>query len=135
MPDPKFIPELRMPIGLSPSGFLAHESIVDFLQAKGLTNTGGCRAFYSPQEWAERGEEYGKRSILVVVYDGGDLRPAFNMDAAYDADCALVQEFGRPEGYQPYALLEAMQAELKKLGFYFEECTRWYGAVYPIEAR
>lgn len=34
---------------------------------------GGCQAFYSPAEWAARGEEYGKLSELIIVHDGGDI--------------------------------------------------------------
>ncbi len=122
---------LAMPEGLSDAGRRAHEIIVAYLQAHELTNTGGCKAFYSPAEWAEREESYGLTSHLVVVYDGGDMRPAFSMDAAYDLDCAVYRETGKQR--QPYALYEGMQEKLREAGLYFEECTRWYAAVYSVE--
>lgn len=76
---------------------------------------GGCRAFYSPKEWADRGEEYGLTSELIVVYDGGDLVPYFNLD----------------EG--AFSLFEAMNEVLNEAGYWFEPCTGWYSAVYKTE--
>ena len=32
--------------------------------------------------------------------------------------------------HEPYGLYEGMQAKLREAGLYFEECTRWYSAVY-----
>lgn len=76
-------------------------------------DSGGCRAFYSPAEWAERGEKYGKESFLVVVHDGGDLAPYFSLD------------------YQQYEQYNKMEETLKEIGFYQEQCTSWYSAIYP----
>jgi len=120
---------LDMPEGLSAKGKKAHAIIVEFLKAHELTHTGGCTAFYSPTAWRTRGEEYGKKSELIVVYDGGDLRPAFSMDAAYNLDCEIYQETGKPSA-TPYTLYEGMQAKLRAAGFHVEECTGWYAAVY-----
>ena len=122
--------DLDMPKGLSAKGKKAHAIIVEFLKARELTYTGGCTAFYAPAEWRKRGEEYGKQSELIVVYDGGNLRPVFSMDAAYDLDCAVYAEFGASATREPYALYEAMQAKLREAGFYVEECTSYYAAVY-----
>lgn len=74
---------------------------------------GGCRAFYSPQEWSERGEKYGKESFLVVVHDGGDLAPYFSLD------------------YQKYDQYNKMEEALGKIGYFQEQCTSWYSAIYP----
>lgn len=74
---------------------------------------GGCRAFYTPQEWQARGEEYGCDSVLVVVHDGGDLAAAFN--PAYEDD--------KTE--------EAVCKALKAAGYWAEACTCWYTAIYP----
>jgi hypothetical protein len=125
---------LDEPKGLCPVGKKAYAAIVEYLRQRGMTNTGGCRAFYSPTEWRERGEEYGLKSKLIVVYDGGDLRPFFNMDATLEVSVDLA-EFAREEGLDlpkqnPYAIYEAMQAELAKVGLYSEECTGWYAAIY-----
>lgn len=76
---------------------------------------GGCRAFYTPQEWIERGEVYGCNSTLIVVHDGGDLAPFFDFDR------------GR------YSLCEQMRKALHKIGYMAEACTCWYTAVYPME--
>ena len=121
--------DLDKPADLSAKGKRAHAIIVEFLLAHGLTDTGGCTAFYSPSAWRARGEEYGKQSELIVVYDGGALRPVFNMDAAYDLDCAIYAEFGKPST-TPYSLYEGMTAKLRAAGFHVEECTGWYAAVY-----
>lgn len=125
--------ELAKPEGLTAEGERAYSAIMGRLKAKyqGVLkefSTGGCRSFYSPAEWKARGEEYGLGSVLVVVYDGGDLRRHFNMDAAYEMSC-MLEEAGITVK-EPYASLEKMQEALNAEGFYFEECTGWYGAVY-----
>lgn len=121
---------LNMPEGLSDLGRKAHAIITAYLADHGRTDTGGCKAFYSPAEWAAREERYGTGSHLVVVYDGGALRPVFSMDAAYDLDCARYEE--TREKREPYALYEGMQDKLREAGLYFEEATRWYCAIYSI---
>jgi hypothetical protein len=73
---------------------------------------GGCKAFYTPKEWKARGEDYGTESKLVIVHDGGDLAPYFNSD------------------YMRYEMGEEMQKALLAKGYYFEQCTCWYSAVY-----
>lgn len=124
--------DLGMPRDLGSAGRRAYEIIVEYLKARGLDDNGGCKAFYSPAEWRKREEAYGTESHLVVVYDGGAIRPVFSMDAAYDLDCAVYQETG--EKREPYQLYEGMQAKLREAGLYFEECTRWYSAVYSVDS-
>ena len=102
----------KKPEGLSPTGEAAHAVIMKFLTKKRLVSSGGCKVFYSPAEWRERGEEYGTESELIVVYDGGDHRCAFNMDC----EC--------------YKTIDQLQEELHKVGCFFEEATCWYGSVY-----
>ena len=106
--------DLDKPEGLSDKGQKAYETIVKFLQHKSMTYTGGCKAFYSPQEWAERGESYGTNSHLVVVHDGGDLARIFNID------------------YGSYILNEDMNNMLAKSGMFAEACTTWYTAIYGL---
>jgi hypothetical protein len=122
--------DLHMPEGLTEAGQHAYAIIIAYLQQHSLTNTGGCKAFYSPIEWMARGEEYGTTAHLIVVYDGGDMRPVFSMDAAYDLDCEFYRKTCTPR--PAYALYEGMQENLSTAGLYFEECTRWYSAVYSI---
>ncbi len=101
-----------MPEGLSHTGQKAYRKIVKTLTKAGATFTGGCKTFYSPQEWADRGEEYGQGAELIVVYDGGDVRAWFSCD------------------HGSYQMQEKMREALKKVGVYAEECTCWYSAVY-----
>ncbi len=109
-------PDLAMPDGLSTAGQQAYAVITAFLAARGIVATGGCTTFYAPSAWQARGEQYGCRSELVVVYDGSAVRRVMSMDACYDA-CS----------YEPY---EALQNALTAAGFFFEECTNWYSAIY-----
>jgi hypothetical protein len=74
--------------------------------------TGGCKAFYAPRVWRGRGELYGFNSRLVVVHDGGDLTSFF--------DC----------NRENYAWIEHMQTALDEAGYFVEQCTCWYSAVY-----
>ena len=92
------------------------DSIVALLteRLEGPPDGGGCRAFYSTKEWKERGEEYGSTSVLVLVHDGGDLAMYCNWD--YDCPTAV----------------EALRVRLEKLGYYVEQCTSFYSAVYPF---
>lgn len=105
--------DLASPEGVSERAMRAHAVIVRILVSAGRDNTAGCRAFYSPKEWRERGEDYGGRSELVIVYDGGDVGQCCRMDGA---------------------LYERTRAALEPLGLYIEECTGWYAAVYSDRA-
>jgi len=100
---------LTQPQDLSPAGVLAYTAITGLIAKHGL-QTGGCKAFYSPREWFARGERYGTRSELVVVYDGGELGEVCRMDGAFYSE-----------------LVEALKGQ----HLYVEECTGWYAAVYP----
>jgi len=108
--------DFDVPATLSPEAKNAARLILKQVQAtfgQGA-NGGGCRAFYAPEEWKARGEKYGCKSLLVIVYDGGDM---YNV-------------FGHPEfGWD---LREKVEVELEKIGLYMEACTHWYSAVYPI---
>ena len=74
---------------------------------------GGCRAFYDTSEWAQRGERYGIESVLIVCHDGGDLAPYFSLDL------------------RQYDHYNKMERALNAIGFYQEQCTTWYSAIYP----
>ena len=67
---------------------------------------------YTPAQWKSRGEQYGLKSECIVVHDGGDYGPFFDMD------------------YGHYEAHDFMQDELAKHGLYFETCTTWYSAIY-----
>jgi hypothetical protein len=105
--------DLARPVGLSHDGNKAYDVIMAFLKSHDMTNTGGCRAFYSPQEWQARKETYGLKSVLIVSHDGGELAAVFNMD------------------YEMYDLCDEMNQTLAASGLMHEPCTTWYTAVYP----
>lgn len=103
--------EFKSPANLSETGAVAYSTIMNVLN-KYEAESGGCKTFYSPAEWKERGEDYGKNSHLIIVYDGGDVGSFFNMN------------------HERYKLYDEMQTALSEIGLYFEECTGWYAAVY-----
>jgi hypothetical protein len=106
--------DFEIPTGLSRLGRQAAQTIVK--HARGILSDasgGGCRAFYTPQEWRERGEQYGLSAELIVVHDGGDLNDFFSYDSGY------------------YTLVEGMNEALSAVGVYAESCTCWYTAIYP----
>lgn len=107
-------PDLNIPEDLSDEGRKAAEAILAHLRHKDTLSTGGCRAFYTPEEWAERGERYGRDSLLIVAHDGGEVAPYFNLD------------------YCQYGSYEGMDAALRKHGLYAEQCTSWYTAIYRV---
>jgi hypothetical protein len=111
------------PEGLSKFGADAHREIMRVLDRHGCTDAGGCKAFYSPEEWRSRGEQYGLRAELIVVYDGGEFREFFSMDACYAN--------ARP-GIDCYAPMETMRKALERVGLFAEECTGWYAAIYNL---
>jgi hypothetical protein len=102
--------EFQIPDGLSAKGRKAAETLVK-LAGKGADG-GGCRAFYTPEEWADRGEQYGLKSLLIICHDGGDLAPFLNWD------------------YCAYAKTEKAITALSEHGVYAEQCTGWYTAIY-----
>lgn len=104
--------DLDIPKGLAPKAKIAALAILQFLQELKMTETGGCRAFYSPKEWEARGEEYGQKAALIVVHDGGDLARFFNYD------------------YRAYDMIDEMSKRLDQAGAWAEQCTSWYTAIY-----
>lgn len=111
---------LSRPENLSRIGKRAHKAIMSVLKKYddgskySLADPGGCKTFYSPQEWRDRGEEYGLRSELVVVYDGGGPRSFFEY-----------------QGLNSH-LIDEMHKALEAVGLYHERCTCWYGAIYEL---
>jgi len=98
----------------SRKGALAYRVVREFLAEEKLEYTGGCRAFYSPEEWVARGETYCRTALLVIVYDGGQVGDAFEYDR------------------EAYKLIERMRVRLEGHGLYAEPGTNWYAGIYPI---
>lgn len=103
-----------IPSELSAKGREAAAVIVAFLKDRDMGDPCGGGRFYTPEEWDERGEQYGRGSLLVITHDGGGHAPAFNWD------------------YEAYDLIEDLRQALLKIGVYVEQCTSWYSAVYPV---
>ncbi|MCR4286194.1 MAG: hypothetical protein NUW00_04845 [Candidatus Kaiserbacteria bacterium] len=107
--------DFEIPCGLSRKGRQAAIMIRErVLEKMKDTTGGGGRAFYTPQEWRDRGEDYGCESLLIVCHEGGSMAGFFNYD------------------YQEYDKIEGMSEMLLKYGVYAEQCTGWYTAIYPI---
>jgi len=104
--------DLAIPPELSPRGKEAARLILDFLLGERLTGTCGCRAFYSPKQWKERGKKYGHDSLLILVYDGGDISTC--MDPA--------------EGQ--HELVDRFMENLEQNGFVIERLSHWCSAIY-----
>ena len=109
----KTIKGLERPEDLCTKGNKAYDIIVEFLEETKLTDTGGCKTFYSPKEWRERGELYCRESYLIVVYDGGDASYIFNAD----------HEYG-------WCYENELIDRLNKAGLYYECGTHWYCGIY-----
>lgn len=104
--------ELAIPEGLSAKGRTAATVILRLIKKDKRTETGGCRAFFTPEEWWDRGNHYGKGCVLIVCHDGGSLASYFNYD------------------YRDYKAIDRMDAALSKHGYRAENCTSTYTAVY-----
>ena len=80
----KMLPEnCEIPSEVSQDGRIAARTIIKEATKNPKFSTGGSPAFYSTQEWKKRGEEYGQKSELIILHDGGDLAKYFS----YDYEC------------------------------------------------
>lgn len=75
---------------------------------------GGCRAFYSPQEFLEKGiiSEIKDNMELIICHDGGDADPFFNDD------------------YQKYSWIEGMNNTLREFGVCAERYNSWFSIIF-----
>tara|TARA_B100001769_G_C22094086_1_gene590137 strand:+ start:27 stop:314 length:288 start_codon:yes stop_codon:yes gene_type:complete len=78
-----------------------------------LESGGGFR---TAKDWGKRGEKYGIMSKGIIMHDGGDLAPYLNY--AYE----------RPE------LMEEFTKYLNEHGYWNEQCTGWYTAIYKLDS-
>ncbi len=108
--------DLSCPPGLTAEGYHAWEVILKFLRQNRMLYTGGCKAFYEPYDWVSRGNEYGRDSVLVICHDGGSLAYLCNYD------------------HCDYQSIEKFKTHLARYGFWVENCTTWYSAIYTHRA-
>lgn len=71
----------------------------------------GCVTFYTPKQWAARGEDYGRQSDLIIVHDGGDFAPLLN---------PVYERFELSDKFDE-ALRETLGQQIL-----LEPCTGWY---------
>ena len=76
--------------------------------------TGGCKAFYSPQEWRDKGWIVNDKVLCVVCHDGGDLAPLFNLD------------------YQDYKAYDKMDRIFRARGIYAEAISATHTHIHAI---
>ena len=96
------------------------ETVTDFIRAHvGAPTAPYFPDFFTPQQWRERGEEYGRTSVAIVVHDGGPyarhFNPAYHDWRALDAMIVALGDLRTPEA--PH-------------GYWSEPCTSWYTAIY-----
>lgn len=87
------------------------EAIRAFALKNGLTHT-GSRVFYSPAEWQKRGEAYGTESLLIICYEGAEIKRALSFDG------------------EDYRMMERLSKRLEKLDVFTEEATAWYSTLH-----
>lgn len=107
------------PESLNKDGLKAYRTIMKFFKEQNKElhfpiDSGGCTTFYSPKQWTERGERYGRNSALIITHDGGDVAQYFNYD------------------YGAYEAINKMDNALREVGLYAECCTGWYTAIYKL---
>lgn len=108
--------DFDIPEGLSDDVRQAAETIVKTIRETCPdASGGGCRLFYTVDEWKARQEEYGTTGELILCHDGGAAAPFLNWD------------------YMCYQLRDKLMDRLRPLGFYVEQCTSWYSAMYRID--
>ena len=107
--------DLILPVDQPARGIAAKVLKAAFRVMGRVPYTGGCYTFYTIEQWAKRKEKYGLDSELIIVHDGGE----FSNLCSYDR-C-------------DYKLIDAFSKELEKIGYWVEQCTCWYSALYKIE--
>lgn len=92
---------------------LIRDTAEELLQEKPYT--GGCRTFYTQEEWRTRLEQWGNDAVMVICHDGGDYAHFFNQD------------------YESYSFYNKMDEALRAAGYWPEALTCWATAIYRSE--
>jgi hypothetical protein len=109
--------DFDIPSDLSPKAKKIAKAIVTLAKRMFGSDTsgGGCRAFYSPEDWVRKeGRQIDDEVVLVVVHDGGDMGPLFNYDYLGSTH-------------------KRAKAALKKLNTHAENQGSWYTFIYADE--
>jgi hypothetical protein len=105
--------DFAIPYNLCSQGRSAAQAILGMLTEDNECWSGGCRAFFSPQEWRNKGHELIDRTVLVVLHDGGIMSEYF--DPVY--------------GGQRY---ERQLQYLRENSFFAEHISHFYAEILPI---
>ena len=107
-----FNSDLKAPETITKTGARAWKVIVEYLTNREMDYTGGCKAFFTGLE-AEKYHGYKLAdAVLVVHYDGGNLRYCFNRN------------------WETTNLVDEMERALEDAGFCVQPSTNWASAIY-----
>lgn len=85
------------------------------MRALGEEWCGGCKAFYSPDEWARvNGSPVSRSTLLVIIHDGGNMAPRFNLD------------------YEQYALYSSIDPMLRTRGLWRDHMSSVESRIYRL---
>lgn len=78
-------------------------------------------AFYTGQQWRDRGESYGQGAVAAVVHEGSVvIAPLFSLDA--------YEPWSPSHVYDPW---ERAQKIFNDHGLTCEQGTTWFSVIYP----
>ena len=75
--------DLAIPSGLNEKGRLAAMTILKVLVSERFSFTGGCRMFWTPEEWQQRGWELNPECVVLVVVHDGPMRVFFTPESEW----------------------------------------------------
>lgn len=111
--------ELDIPEALSSDMRCIIRGLRYWLLNRGDAFTGGCKAFWTPDEWRDNGYGVNSKVECVIVHDGGSLAKYFNMD------------------YMDYKAFDDMHRFLNLRGYWAEAQTSCVTFIYkhqPVQA-
>lgn len=85
------------------------------MRALGEEGCGGCKAFYSPEEWTQvSGNPVSRAALMVICHDGGNMAPRFNLD------------------YEQYKLYDSIDPMLRPRGLWRDHMTSVESRIYRL---
>lgn len=77
--------------------------------------TGGCRTFYTPEEWKEKENYELNNELLFICHDGGEFADLCSYDRGQ------------------YGMMEEFSNYLNEHGYWMEQGSTWWTVVYPAD--
>ena len=84
-----------------------HKIVMRFIKKHKLRPF-GCKSFYTPLEWKYRKEEFNQDSLLIIVYDGSELKRLYS------------------------DLFIKFNSYLSEYGYIYKIGLHWYGGIYKV---